>query len=505
MRNTNSLYSDRLGTVPVGRLILKMSGPAIFSMLVQAMYNIVDSIFIGAFDATNGVLALSYALPMQLLVTAFAIGFAVGTGSVISRKMGERKQEEASLAAQTGLLLSIFMGLVFLVVGYFVSHAFIQTYTSSAATQTDIADWDLVAEYGGSYLTICTCCSMGIIVEIMLNRILQSIGNMIIPMITQLVGAVTNIILDPILILPFGANLGATGAAIATVAGQWLALCIPVLVIAFRKWDIRIFFDKHFRLKWHILKQILVVGLPSVILNAIGSLMYMLANFILNAFQNAVWAFGIYFKLQSFVFMPVFGLNQGVMPIMGYNWGANNRTRFYEAFGKSMLMAMGYMTFGLIIFHTLPEYIVMLFSPDTAEKAMAGVEALRLCSIPFISAAVSVILIAMFNSIGHGTKAMSISILRQIVILIPVGYLLSNYTSLGVTGFWLAFTIGEVVTMMVFFPIGIVTMRKGFIKKNLEYEKNVTNISDAELLKYFDSQDRHARHNHNTINWEEMA
>ena len=193
------------------------------------------------------------------------------------------------------------------------------------------------------------------------------------------------------------------------------------------------------------------------------------------------------------------------MPIMGYNWGANNRTRFYEAFGKSMLMAMGYMTFGLIIFHTLPEYIVMLFSPDTAEKAMAGVEALRLCSIPFISAAVSVILIAMFNSIGHGTKAMSISILRQIVILIPVGYLLSNYTSLGVTGFWLAFTIGEVVTMLTFFPIAIVTMRKGFIKKNLEYEKNISNISDAELLKYFDSQNRHARHHHNTINWEEMA
>ena len=162
------------------------------------------------------------------------------------------------------------------------------------------------------------------------------------------------------------------------------------------------------------------------------------------------------------------------------------------------------MTFGLIIFHGLPEYIVMLFSPDTAEKTMAGVEALRLCSIPFMSAAVSVILIAMFNSIGHGTKAMFISILRQIIILLPVGYLLSNFTSLGVIGFWLAFTIGEVVTMITFFPIAIVTMRNGFIKKNKEFEMK-SNISDSEWLKYFDGQDRHSRKHHEVINWSEMA
>jgi|GEM_PF-171130 len=499
-------FSDRLGTMPITKLIFKMSGPAIFSMLIQALYNIVDSIFIGAYDATNGVIALSYAMPMQLLVLAFALGFGVGTASVISRKLGEGNKVDASLAAQTGTLIALFMGLVFLVVGYFVSHAFIDMYTSSAAASVhDETNWDLVAQYGGDYLTICTCCSMGFFVEIMLNRIIQATGNMTFPMISQLVGALTNIILDPIMILPFGANLGAKGAAIATVVGQWCAMLVPVLAISIKKWEIPIFVNKNFRLKWRILKQIFVVGLPSIVLNAIGSVMYMTANFIMNSFANAVWSFGIYFKLQSFVFMPVFGMNQGVMPILGYNYGANKRRRFDETFLKAILLSMGYMTFGLIIFHTMPEYLVQLFSPDTPEKAAAGVEALRLCSIPFISAAISVILIAMFNAVGQGTKAMMISLMRQLFLLLPLGYILSKFTNLGVTGFWLAFIIAEIATMLTFTPIAFVTIDKLFMKRQIAYE-TATIFSDAEWLdNYYDTQKLISKEKKPEINWDEFV
>ena len=500
-------FSDRLGTMPITKLIFKMSGPAIFSMLIQALYNIVDSIFIGAYDATNGVLALSYALPMQLLVLAFALGFGIGTSSIISRKLGEGNRVDASLAAQTGTLIAFFMGLVFLVVGYFVSHAFINAYTSSAAasSQGDLANWDLVAQYGGDYLTICTCCSMGFFVEIMLNRILQSTGNMVFPMISQLVGALTNIILDPILILPFGANLGAIGAAIATVVGQWAAMLVPLLAITFKHWEIQIFVNKHFRFKWSIIKQIFVVGLPSIILNAIGSVMYMAANIILNNFANGVWSFGIYFKLQSFVFMPVFGMNQGVMPILGYNFGANKRRRFDEAFLKAILISMAYMTFGLIIFHTMPEFLIRLFSPDTPEKAAAGVEALRLCSIPFISASVSVILIAMFNAVGQGVKAMMISLMRQLFLLLPIGFVLSHYTDLGVTGFWLAFMISEIVTMLTFTPIAFVTIDKIFKRRQIQYE-SATILSDAEWLEnHYDTRKIHSKDKKPTIDWNEFV
>ncbi len=465
MENTQALKSDRLGTEPIGKLIMKMSGPAILSMMVQALYNIVDSIFIGMFDATNGVLALAYALPMQLLVNAFAIGFAVGTGSVISRKLGEGKNVDAGAAAQTGILLALVCGAVFLIVGYFLSEGFILAYTSSAP-QTDAADLAMVTKMGTEYLAICTCCSVSMMIEIMLNRILQSMGNMIVPMITQIIGAVTNIVLDPIFILVW--DMGAAGAAIATVIGQSVAMCIPIFVILKGKWDIQIFFEKGFRLKKDILKEIVKVGLPSIILNAIGSIMYMTANFILNAFRDAVWAFGVYFKVQSFVFMPVFGLNQGCMPIMGYNYGAGNRKRFDMTFRLSMLIAFCYMTVGLTLFHTLPEVLLGLFSPDTANKIAVGTEALRICSIAFPVAAISVIMIAMFNSVGKGVTAMLISLLRQIGILLPLGYCLSAFTDLGLLGVWIAFPIAEAITTVVFIPIALHTINRIFKLKETE-------------------------------------
>lgn len=466
MEDVKELQSKKLGTMPMMKLILTMSGPAILSMLVQALYNIVDSVFIGMYDATNGVLALSYALPMQLLVNAFAIGIAVGTGSLISRLLGEGKNESASDAAQTGLLLAAIMSAVFAIIGYFISDAFIRVYTQSAAASNDAADWDKVYEMGSVYLTICTCCSFGFMFETMLNRILQSMGNMIIPMITQIVGAVTNIILDPILISV--CNLGAPGAAIATVIGQIVAMCIPVIKIikAKENLDIRVFFQKGFRVKKQIITPILQVGLPTIVLNSISSVMYMVSNFILNSFKDAVWAFGVYFKLNSFAFMPVFGLNQGCIPIMGYNYGANKKDRFTKSIKISSIMAFTYMFLVLILFHACPEVFMKIFSPDSENKMAVGVEALRICSIAFVPASISVIMIAVFNSVGHGVKAMMVSILRQIGILIPLGIILCKFSPMGLAGYWTAFPVADAASDLIFIPIMFATIRKIFKKKD---------------------------------------
>ncbi|MBR7162419.1 MAG: MATE family efflux transporter [Clostridia bacterium] len=466
------LKSKKLGEMPVGKLILSMSGPAILSMLVQALYNIVDSIFIGKFDATNGVLALSYAMPIQLLVNAFGVGLAVGTGSMISRLLGQGKNEDASLTAQTGILLALIMSAIFAISGYFISSAFLKAYVDKPEILTMSIE----------YLTICTCCSFGMMLEIMFNRILQSMGNMIIPMITQIVGAMVNIILDPIFISVAG--LGASGAAIATIIGQIVAMCVPVFVLLRdkSKFDIDVFFTKKFRVKKHIIGGILQVGLPTVIMNSIGSIMYMVANKLLSVykvpittnkgvenFDVGVWAFGIYFKLNSFAFMPCFGLNQGCIPIMGYNYGANLKKRFDKTFRNAIFMALGYMMFATIIFHAMPDLLLKLFSvPNDETVILEGMKALRLCSVCFIPAAVSVITIAMFNAIGHGTKAMLMSILRQIGILIPLALLLSKFTDLGMVGFWISFPIAEATALAIFFPIALHTIKKIFAKKDLE-------------------------------------
>ncbi len=473
-----NLQSKKLGTTPIGKLILKMSGPAILSMLVQALYNIVDSIFIGSFDPINGVLALSYALPVQLLVNAFAIGIAVGTGSLISRLLGEGNKKDASLTAQTGLALSIIFSLAFAAIGYFVSEAFVRAYTFSPIVNAGDADMRVVYEMSYKYLSICTCCSFGMMIEIMLNRILQAMGNMIIPMVSQLVGAVTNIILDPIFISVL--KLGSIGAAIATVIGQIFAMFIPIVVIILkqRTLDIDIFFKKGFKFKRHIMEGILRVGLPTIVMNSIGSVMYMIANFILNRDADAVWAFGVYFKLQSFAFMPLFGLNQGCIPIMGYNYGANNRKRFDKTFRMAMTIAFLYMAFACILFCSIPKQLLALFSVgDNASRIHVGTEALRICACAFPPAAFGVIMIAMFNSVGHGIKAMLISILRQIGILIPLGYVLSKYTSLSFTGFWMAFPIAEAASVLIFIPVAIHTINHIFRFRSYpdEYVRAVAN------------------------------
>lgn len=457
------LKSTRLGTAPLGKLIVKMSAPAMISMLVQALYNTVDSIFV-SHSSQAALTALSLAFPMQLLVLAFSLGLGIGVNSVISRRLGEGRNEDAGKAAQNGLFIAIVFGILFAIIGYFISKVFIGLYTDDAQIYT----------MGYQYLSICVCCMLFACVEICLNRTLQAMGNMIVPMICQLVGAITNIVLDPILI--FGwlgcPALGVTGAAIATVVGQFVAMVVAIIVVAVKRksLDIKIF-NIHFKPEWTHIKQILRVGLPALVMNAIGSIMYLIANFILISFSGvAVSVFGVYFKLQSLVFMPTFGLNQGIIPILGYNYGANNKARFVKTFRISLIAAFVIMSLGLILFQAIPAQIMSLFNAD-AEMMSMGVVALRICSACFLPAAISVILIAMFNAIGHGIKAMLISLLRQLVLLLPIGYVLTLF--MGVTGFWTAFPIAEAIAVLIFFPIAIVTIRNIFRKKDEETAKNL--------------------------------
>lgn len=458
MENTKALKSLKLGVEPVGKLIFKMSAPAMISMLVQALYNIVDSIFV-SHSSQAALTALSLAFPMQLLVLAFSLGFGVGTNSVIARKLGEGNYSEAGKTAQNGLFLSLCVGAFFAIIGYFISVWFIGLYTNDPA----------IHRMGYEYLSICVCCTLFPCVEIMLNRILQATGNMLIPMTCQLAGAITNIILDPLLI--FGligiAPMGVKGAAIATVIGQAVAMSVAIGYIIFnrKKLDIRIFFYK-FRPQWLYIRQILRVGLPALVMNAIGSVMYLIANFMLMSFSDtAINVFGVYFKLQSMIFMPCFGLNQGVMPILGYNYGANFKPRFIRAFRISLATSTVIMLIGLVFFQALPSHIMSLFNAS-GDMMTLGVEALRICSVSFIPASVSVILIAMFTAIGHGMKAMLISAMRQLAFLLPIAYLLSRY--IGITGFWAAFPIAELLVALIFLPVAITTVRKIFARKDAE-------------------------------------
>jgi Na+-driven multidrug efflux pump len=280
------------------------------------------------------------------------------------------------------------------------------------------------------------------------------------------------------------AGLGAVGAAVATIIGQIVAMCVPISLILKdkSKFDIDIFFTKSFRLKKKIVTGILQVGLPTIVMNSIGSIMYMVANTLLNRFTTpivdngqtkpfavGVWAFGIYFKLNSFAFMPCFGLNQGCIPIMGYNYGANIKNRFDKTFRMANFIALGYMIFATILFHAMPTAFLKLFSaPNDAVVLFEGARALRLCSLAFIPASISVITIAMFNAVGHGVKAMLMSILRQIGVLIPLAVVLSQFTELGMVGFWISFPIAEAVSLAIFFPIALHTIKKIFAKKDLE-------------------------------------
>lgn len=444
----SEITENKMGVKPMLPLLLGMSLPAMFSMMIQALYNVVDSIFVARFHP-DALQAVSLAYPLQLILISFGVGTAVGVNSLIARRLGAKNYKEANAAATTGLVLAAINWLVFLLIGLLFARRFIALFTSDAT----------VIEYGRQYLTVVLCFSLGMVTSCMGEKILQSTGNMIFPMITQLIGAIVNIIFDPLLIFGIGffPRLGVLGAAVATVFGQFCSMTFILIVLFVKKHDVKITF-KGFRLQKDVLKNIYAVGFPAIIMQSIGSVMVSGINAIISIADIAaeyaaayINAFGIYFKLQSFVFMPVFGLNQGVSPIIGYNYGAHNKKRMYSAFRLGIIIAAAIMAAGMLLFQLAPEWLLSLFQSDAAIDSAAnsllvevGVPVLRIISLSFIMAALGIMFSTLFQAIGKGFYSMIMSVSRQLVILLPAAYLLSK---VNMTAMWYAFPIAEVVCL----------------------------------------------------------
>ncbi len=430
------IKENKMGTMAPMRLLISMSLPIMVSMFIQALYNIVDSIYVSQYS-NNGLAALSLAFPIQMLMSAVGVGTAVGTYSLISRCLGARRHEDAERAAGNGLTLATLSGLVFLVLGLLFTGPYMRAVSDNPET----------VRLGEEYLSIVTVYGMGVFHSVMTEKMLQATGKTTLSMITQIVGAATNIVLDPILI--FGRygfpELGVRGAAIATVIGQVLAMIAGIILVRRFNPELPVHF-RHLRLRGETVRAIYVVGVPSIIMQAIGSLMTFLLNLILKQFsETAVSVLGAYFKLNSFVFMPIFGLNSGQTPIIGYNYGARKKERIYATLRSALLVGIAIMVVGTAVFELIPDRMFMLFG-SSEELLAIGVPAFRIIGLCFIPASVSIVLSGVFQGIGVGLYSMINSILRQIVLLLPAAWLLATFAGLDYV--WLAFPIAETISLV---------------------------------------------------------
>ena len=437
----SEVIENKMGTKKVLPLILSMSLPAMFSMLIQALYNVVDSVFLGNYGGNSDALtAVSLAYPLQLLLIAFTVGTAVGVNSLIARRLGEQKIKEAEHVAATGIILAFATWVVFAIIGIFLSRPFI-TFMAGADNQS-------IINYGVDYISVVLIFSLGSFVQVMIEKCIQATGNMIFPMASHLIGAIGNIILDPIFIFGFGPvpEMGAKGAAVATVLGQWIAMLFLVIVLCVKKFAIK-FSLKKFRLSFKVIKEIYVVSLSGIVMQAIGSVLVAGINMIINMSPaspqvntDAQTIYGIYYKVQSFVFMPVFGLNQGVSPIIGYNYGARKRKRMMSTLKYALLIAFMIMLTGTLIFQIFPEFILSFFNVSDELTAM-GATAMRRLSLCFIPASIGVIMTALFQSVGKGVRSLLMSVLRQLVLILPIAFVLSK---LSINAMWFAFPLAEI-------------------------------------------------------------
>ena len=432
-----------MGVAPMFPLILSMAVPAMFSMLVQALYNVVDSIFVAQYDKVNALAAVSLAFPVQTLMIAVAVGTGVGLNSLISRRLGEGRREQASMAATHGIFLGLCSWAVFAILGAFFTRPFFEMFSQNAT----------LVEMASDYTRIVTIFSIGVFVEINLEKTLQATGDMIHPMFFLLTGAITNIILDPIFIFGyFGLPaMGVTGAAIATVIGQIFSMIFAIYVIFCKEHEVKVEL-RGFRPQWRTIRDIYIVGIPSIVMQSIGSLLTACLNMILIQFtETAVSVLGVYFKLQSFIFMPVFGLNNGVMPVMGYSYGSRNKERLLGALKVGVSIAAVIMAVGTVIFWSIPDRLLMIFNASD-EMLAIGVPALRIISICFVPAAVGIMFSTLFQAVGMGGRSLLVSVLRQLVVILPVAMWMSRY---GVTYVWTAFPIAETVSLVVSVGLGV--------------------------------------------------
>lgn len=433
----NENNENKMGSQPIFSLIVKMSMPAMFSMLIQSLYNIVDSIFVAQLGE-YALSAVSLIYPIQLLTIAIGVGVGVGLASLISRRLGEHRQKEADLAASHGLFIALVSGIVFAVFGLFFSDGFVSIFTKDP----------ILAEPAAVYCKIICLGSVFVFASFNGERTMQATGNTFLPMICALSGAITNIILDPILIFGLlGAPaLGVKGAAIATVIGQSVGAVLALYFLYTKPFPVHIHV-KGFRPNPGIIKDVFVVGFPSIVMQSVASILTLFMNSLLIQFSaTAVAVLGVYYKVQSFVFLPVFGLNQGLLPILGYNYGAKNRQRLKKALSVGISQALVIMVFGTLLFHAFPGPIMSLFKADALMMDM-GVKALRIISLCYPFAAVGIIMSTFFQATGHGVYALISSILRQLVLLLPLAYLLA-YTQ-GLDAVWWSYLLADVGSIIV--------------------------------------------------------
>ena len=425
-----------MGTMPVNKLLISMSLPIMISMLVQALYNIVDSIFVAQLSE-NALTPVSLAFPMQSLMIAAATGIGVGINALLSRSLGEKAFDRANRAAINGIFVELAACVIFMILGLTITQTFYEVQVGKGE----------ITDLGVEYLSIVTVFSLGIFMQIACERLLQATGKTVYTMCTQGLGAIINIIFDPILIFGLcGApKMGIAGAAVATVLGQFVAAILALILNIKKNREIHITL-KGFRPDGHIIRTIFAVGIPSIIMQAIGSVMVFCFNKILNGFSStAVAVFGVYFKLNSFVFMPVFGLNNGMVPIIAYNYGAHSRERMTKTIKYSVCYAVAIMIIGLAVIQIFPDKLLELFNASETMMSM-GITALRIISLSFCFAGVCIVFSSVFQALGKGVISMLVSFVRQLVILLPAAYLLSLLGDVNLV--WWSFIIAEVITVV---------------------------------------------------------
>ena len=435
--NTQQMTTEnKMGTMPVGKLLIQISLPIMISMFVQALYNIVDSIFVAKLS-TNALTAVSLAFPIQNLMISAGVGTGVGINALLSMRLGQKNYKAVTQTALNGIFLVIITIVLFIILGITIPHAYLKSQTSNMQ----------IVELGTDYLEICMIFCFGLFLAITFERLLQSTGRTVLSMISQLAGAITNIILDPVMIfglLGFPA-MGIKGAAWATVIGQITGALISIILNIKINKEIN-FNPKGFKPQSKIILDIYKVGIPSILLGSIGSVLTYLLNLILGAFSTvAIAVYGVYFKLQSFVFMPVFGLNNGIVPIVAYNFGAKYKKRIIDSIKMCALVALIIMGVGTLIFEVFPTQLLAMFSPNE-EMLEIGIPALRIIAIHFPIAAVGITFTSVFQAFGRGFLSMSVSFIRQIFALLPSAWLLS--LTGNINNIWWAFVIAELISLI---------------------------------------------------------
>ncbi len=439
---------NKMGTQPIPKLLFTMSLPIIISMLVQSLYNVIDSIFVSRINE-DALAAVSIAFPFQNLIMAIAIGTGVGINALISRALGAKDYKKANRIAENGFFIAGVYSIVFLIVGLLFSGVYMRSQTKDP----------VIIQYGIDYLRVVIGFSAGVFFQIIAERVIQSTGKTVYTMATQTLGAVINIVLDPILIFGlFGLpKMGVMGAGVATVIGQIVAAIVNLFLITTRSKEVEV---KNFAPDFKLIKNIYSIAIPSIALISINSVTVFFFNKILNGFsKTAIAMFGVYTKLQSFALMPIFGLNNGMVPIIGYNYGARNPHRIKETIKCAMIGATGMLFVSFLIFQIFPDTILSLFKPSE-EMLAIGIPALRIISLSFLIAGISIISSAVFQALGNGFLSLVSSVLRQLLVLIPVAFFLSRFEKIDLI--WYSYLIAEIVAV-----IFSLAMQKYFVREKL--------------------------------------